>query len=145
MSIRSLIIPAVIAAAFGSTSALALPLFDGLPYVPGHRAAQTPPIMFVSSGVVVARQYTYFRDEDGPNKKADVPPRPAKAVAGGTAAVKGYEYVGGDRVWDLAQHKYVLSGGRFVHSEECDHVIRTVKAPTPAEIESIRLQYGGGG
>lgn len=49
-----------------------------------------------------------------------------------------FEFVGGDTGWQLSQHKYVFAGGRLVMSDECDHTIRIVKAPTPGEIESVR-------
>ena len=50
----------------------------------------------------------------------------------------------GDSGWDLAQHKYIRSAGRFVHSQECDHAIRVVKGPTPAELEAVRAASPGG-
>jgi hypothetical protein len=73
-------------------------------------------------------------------------PAPAKPAAasvtqpkeGEARAGDGFEYVGGESGWRLAQHKYVWTAGRFVHSNECDHAIRTAKAPTPAEVESGR-------
>ena len=53
-------------------------------------------------------------------------------------AIGGFVYIGGEPGWTLAQHKFVLEGGRFVHSEECDHAIRTVKGPTPDETDSVK-------
>jgi hypothetical protein len=58
--------------------------------------------------------------------------------------VGGFEYVGGDTGWQLAQHRYVLSGGAFVHSAECDHARRSAAAtPTPQEIDALRSQSPG--
>ena len=31
----------------------------------------------------------------------------------------GFEYVGGEQVWRLAQHKYELRDGRFVQASDC--------------------------
>ena len=77
---------------------------------------------------------------------------PAKAAAiapAGTAvatsmAKDGFEFVGGESGWKLAQHKYVWVGGRFQHSDECDHEIRQVKALTPVELKSARDFSPGG-
>jgi hypothetical protein len=68
---------------------------------------------------------------------------PAKDTYAKPGTVDGFEYIGGDGGWQLAGHKYVLSNGRFVHSEECDHTIRAAQAVTPADIEkSQRLSPG---
>lgn len=45
-------------------------------------------------------------------------------------ATNGFEYVGGESGFQLAQHKYILVGGTFVHSDECDHAIRAKPATT---------------
>lgn len=50
----------------------------------------------------------------------------------------GFEPAGGDAGWALSQHKYVFAGGRLAMSDDCDHAIRTAKAPTAAEIETAR-------
>lgn len=50
----------------------------------------------------------------------------------------GFEFVGGETGWQPAGHKFVWVQGSFAHSEECDHAIRVVKAPTPAEVDSTR-------
>ena len=63
---------------------------------------------------------------------------PAKSV------INGFEYVGGDAGWQLAQHKYDFVNGRLAMSDECDHAIRTAAAPTPAEIEATRRLSPGG-
>lgn len=94
-------------------------------------------------------QYRYFRPEEGRGELVYAPRKlaasqPAKNVATAKGSVNGFEYVGGEAGWQLAQHKFVWSAGRFAHSDECDHVIRVAKAPTPAELESVRKLYPGG-
>lgn len=67
----------------------------------------------------------------------------AKKSAG--AIVNGFEYIGGDGGWQLVQHRYVVNNGRLVHSEECDHAIRSASAvPTFDELETLRRRYPGG-
>lgn len=61
----------------------------------------------------------------------------AKA-APATQAIGGFEYASGDAGWQLSQHKYDFTKGGLVMSDQCDHAIRSVKAATPAEIESAR-------
>lgn len=63
-------------------------------------------------------------------------PQPAKRVA--TASPGGFEYVGGDSGWQPASHRLVWVSGRFVHSDECDHAIRTAEAATSRDIERMR-------
>ena len=92
-------------------------------------------------------QDRYFRSEDGPQERTFAPRKLAAsqpAVNVATAKANGFEYTGGEAGWQLSQHKYVLKAGRFAHSDECDHVIRTAKAATPAELESARLLYPPG-
>lgn len=56
-----------------------------------------------------------------------------------------FESVGGEPGWQLAQHRLVLRGGRFEHSEECDHMIRSASAaPGPREVETTKQLYPGG-
>lgn len=59
-------------------------------------------------------------------------------------ATSGFEYAGGDTGWQIAEHKYVLSDGRFVHSADCDHAVRSRPSLTPADIEAGRALYSGG-
>lgn len=67
--------------------------------------------------------------------------KPAPRVA---ARVRdGFEYIGGEGGWQLVSHKYEWKAGALAHSDECDHAIRVVKAPTPAEIEATRALYPG--
>lgn len=62
-----------------------------------------------------------------------------------TATVNGFEYIGGEAGWDPAQHRLLWSDGRLVHSEECDHAIRTAAAvPSIDEMETIHRRYPGG-
>lgn len=58
-------------------------------------------------------------------------------------AREAFTYLGGEAGWEPAQHKYVLVNGRLAHSEECDHAIREVRAPTRAEIERTNALYPG--
>lgn len=82
-------------------------------------------------------QYRYFRGEEvrgnKPFAKATAPLEPQRNLSGG-----GFEFIGGEGGWNLSQHKYVLVAGKLAHSQECDHAIRTVKAPTPEELEATK-------
>ena len=60
------------------------------------------------------------------------------------AAFDGFTYVGGDTGWEPTSHKLVWVGGKFAHSNECDHEIRMAKAPTPQELDAARRAYSGG-
>lgn len=84
-----------------------------------------------------------------PAKAQQVKVSPVRAPAGVAASTapasevtpsytNDFEYVGGDTGWQPAGHKFVWSAGRFAHSEQCDHVIRVVSGPTPAEVESAK-------
>lgn len=67
--------------------------------------------------------------------------RPANTGATSRVAAKptdGFEYVGGEGGWEPSQHKYVWSAGGFAHTDECDHAIRTVRAPTLEDLEWAR-------
>lgn len=88
------------------------------------------------------QQYSYFRQEED---SVTGPKRPIVAAAGVTAIVANdpFEAVGGDSGWQLKQHKYVFAGGALAHSEECDHAIRTARAPTPAEVDRLRNMSPG--
>ena len=57
--------------------------------------------------------------------------------------VRGFTYRGDGIGWEVAPHKYVFSAGGLAMSDECDHVVRIVKGPTPAEIESGRVLSPG--
>ncbi len=52
---------------------------------------------------------------------------------------KDFEFGHGDIGSQPTQHSYVWSGGRLVHSDECDHVVRQAQAaPTGAEVDAAR-------
>jgi hypothetical protein len=92
------------------------------------------------------QQYRYFRDEDrsydrSPARRASGRSAPAINVA--TGKVGGFEYLGGDAGWQPISHTLVLKAGRLAHSDECDHMIRVVKAPTPEELDAIRYSSPG--
>ena len=76
-------------------------------------------------------------------KNAPVSADGASAVATGRI-LNGFEYTGGDAGWQVAQHRFVLRDGRFAHSEECDHQIRTVAKPTFDEIDEFQSKFYGG-
>ncbi len=59
-----------------------------------------------------------------------------------TRSVNGFEYVGGEAGWQLAQHKYELMNGKLAMSDECDHAIRKAEAATPSDLERAK-QLGG--
>ena len=61
-----------------------------------------------------------------------------------SASPDGFEFVGGDAGWQLAQHKYVRSDGRFMHSNECDHAKRMAQAVSPRDVEDGRKLSPGG-
>ena len=89
-------------------------------------------------------EYRYFPAEEYRGKRGFAFGTPAALAPKSASTVKdGFEYIGGEAGWQLSQHKYVLSGGKFVHGEECDHVVRLVKAPTAKEIEAARSAYPG--
>lgn len=60
-----------------------------------------------------------------------------------TTSANGFEYIGGEIGWQPSNHKLVWSAGRFVHSDQCDHVIRSAKAATPTEMESTNAMSPG--
>jgi len=60
-----------------------------------------------------------------------------------TATSDGFQYIGGEAGWQLAQHHYVVRDGRFVHASDCDHEIRMVARPTPGEIDGMQGRYPG--
>lgn len=81
---------------------------------------------------------------NGSLARVDNAARAALAVAESAPTPSDFEYAGGDTGWTLKQHKYVFAGGRFTMSDECDHAIRIVKAPTPGDIETARKLSPGG-
>lgn len=146
MRVKTFVLAAAIAA-------LALPAAAGSwPNLPARKpAAATPSTSIVAvppqsrDGFVMGagdeisslEQYRYFPSEEY-RGKAKFAFGAAAPSAADTLSKGGFEFVGGDTGWQLSQHKYVLAGGKFAHSEECDHVIRVVKAPTREEIETAK-------
>ena len=134
-------------------AALALPAAAGSwPNLPARKPAEAKPSTSIVAvppqsrdGFVIGagdeisslEQYRYFPSEEY-RGKATFSFGAAAAKAPDTLSKGGFEFVGGDTGWQLSQHKYVLVGGKFAHSEECDHVIRMVKAPTAEELEAAR-------
>ena len=109
---------------------------DGFELLPGDAGSQpiSPKYEFRQGKLVAV-----------PNAPAAVARKAAVGKAGRAATLDGFEYIGGDTGWQVAQHKYVLRGGRFAHSEECDHVLRAAAAaPTSGEIDRTRRLYPGG-
>ena len=54
-----------------------------------------------------------------------------------------FVYRGDGTGWEVAEHKLVFTGGRLVHSNECDHAVHTAMAPTPVDVDKARLQSPG--
>lgn len=77
----------------------------------------------------------YFASE---GKQTGYTPRAAQVTADPRAARSGFEFVGGETGWQPTGHKFVWVGGGFAHSEDCDHAIRVVAGPTPAEVDSAK-------
>lgn len=77
------------------------------------------------------------------------PPTPARKAykaqgpAAAPRAIPDFEFIGGEGGWQLSQHKYDFVAGKVVMSDECDHAIRVVKAPTLKEVEETRALYPG--
>lgn len=90
--------------------------------------------------VASLEQPRYFLDEP---KQRTSAPRMAASPRGTAAKLTGFEFVGGETGWQPAGHKYVWSAGAFAHTEDCDHAIRTVKGPTPADVDAVRRQSPG--
>ena len=115
-------------------ASLASPAFAGpsWPNVPSSKGTFAAPLS----------QNRAFRNEE--NDRATF----ASSVATASAATRAsadsnrrpdaFAYGAEETGWQLTQHKYVLAAGKFAHSQECDHAIRTVKAPVPAEVEAAR-------
>ena len=104
--------------------------FDGFVAQEGENVASLEPVR-------------YFTNEE---KETVYMPRmantaPAQDVA--TTYANGFEFIGGDGGWQPASHKYLWSAGRFAHSDECDHAIRVVRGPTPAEVDAAKNSSPG--
>ncbi len=77
----------------------------------------------------------YFTNE---GKQTGYTPPLAQGTADARAARSGFEFVGGETGWQPTGHKFVWVGGSFAHSEDCDHAIRVVAGPTPAETDRAK-------
>ncbi len=94
-------------------------------------------------------EYRYFPNEDRPRgrksfAREEAAPKAAQSSDVATRPRDGFEFIGGETGWQPSSHKLVWSGGRFVHSDECDHVIRTVQGPSTREIDRVRNASPGG-
>lgn len=102
------------------------PAINGFIAEPGENVASLAPVR-------------YFTNEE---KETVYMPRVADrgvAASGSlTPRMSGFEFVGGETGWQPTGHKFVWAGGRFAHSEECDHAIRVVRGPTPADVDALR-------
>lgn len=112
---------------------------------------------FVSFGASAYNESSELNPYDGPrfDFRGQAPVATQRAPAKRTisqeqakatpAVVNGFETIGGDAGWQLAQHRYVWINGAFAHSGECDHVVRTAAAaPTASELDRMRREYSGG-
>lgn len=77
----------------------------------------------------------------GPNVIISSPERTNPLSKG--AVRDGFEPAAGEAGWQLSQHRYVLKDGKLEHGDECDHVIRSASAASPADIERARAQSPG--
>ena len=80
-----------------------------------------------------------------PARKAAEKPAAAAPAAkpAKTRSLDGFEPADGEAGWQLSQHKYELSKGKLVMSDECDHKVRQAQAPAPGEVERVNRQLGG--
>ena len=145
-----------------AVATLALPAVAGswpqVPSRPAAKAAQFAPVRsatasapqsrgFVSDGSEAGaslEQYSYFRTEEGPSEtiyaaRPSIASTATRTAYAGKGAVNGFEYIGGDGGWQLAEHKYVFRNGRVAMSDECDHAIRSAQAVTPADIATTKM------
>ena len=86
------------------------------------------------------KQYRYFKNEEKESPsvwRQAVPAVKAKAPAA-QASAGGFTYRGDGTGWEISPHKYVFSGGTLAMSDECDHAVRIVQGPTPAEVDAAR-------
>ena len=91
-------------------------------------------------------QYRYFRNEEKERHatwRQSASPVKGNAPALAKGAVSGFTYRGDGIGWEVAPHKYTFSAGGLAMSDECDHAVRIVKAPTPAEMDSGRVLSPG--
>jgi hypothetical protein len=110
---------------------LALPAVAGFEYIGGDTGWQ-----------LSQHQYEVVNGRLAMSERCEAmgaPQAPAViAKARENRAVAGFEYVGGEAGWQLAQHKYEIMNGKLLMSDECDHAIRAAQAPTAEEIDAAR-------
>lgn len=89
-------------------------------------------------------QYRYFRNEENERPVIVVrAKRDAEARSLSANANAGYTFAPGEAGWQLNPHRLVVERGRLAHSSECDHAVRTARAPTPEELDAARLASPG--
>ena len=117
-----------------SKSLLADPALAALA-LPVLAAEQDESIQFRNAGWS-SDQHSYF--EGGARSRSTATNIQAIKKGSPTTArtADGFETVAGEAGSALVPHKLLWRNGGFVHSDECDHAVRTVAAPTPSEIES---------
>ena len=142
----------------GAMAMLALPAAaGGWPNVPARKPADAgAPLVSAAprsadgfipeagDAVATLEQYRYFRNEE---KERSAAPALVRAVAApvnvATGKVNGFEYLGGEAGWQPISHTLAWTPQGFGHSNVCDHAIRIVTGPTPAELETARKLGGG--
>lgn len=103
---------------------------DGFVAEPGENVASLEPVR-------------YFTKETSATASAARAATNTPVADAAATYVSGFEFVGGETGWQPAVHKFVWSAGRFAHSDECDHAIRVVSGPTPAEIDAAKTRSPG--
>ena len=99
------------------------------------------PTISLLAAALLASAVATAATKNEPQKSAQ--PQPSQGQS--QQVVNGFEPVAGEAGWQLAQHRYVIVGGRFVHGSDCDHAVRPAPAaPTPAELETLRRLYPSG-
>ncbi len=119
---RTAKLAAAVAIAMLALPAAAEQAIDGFIAEPGENVASLAPVR-------------YFANQ---GTQAGYTPPVAQGTADSLAARSGFEFVGGETGWQPTGHKFIRVGGTFAHSQECDHAIRVVAAPTPDEIERAK-------
>ena len=92
------------------------------------------------------QQYRYFTNEEKerhPVWRQAGPAGKATAPAAAKGSIGGFTYRGDGTGWEIAPHKYVFSGGTLAMSDDCDHAIRIVQGPSPAEVDASRNMSPG--
>lgn len=117
-----------------SKSLLAVAVLAALA-LPVLAAEQDESIQFRNAGWS-SDQHSYFEGGASSSSTATKTQTGIKGTYTATRTADGFETVAGEAGSALVPHKLLWRNGGFVHSDECDHAVRTVAAPTPSEIES---------